>query len=322
MIWSFDPVTPASGEQFFSAVMDRAPAAEELQFLLDPEQTEDWYRRSLVWSQPWRKDWPTLGLYTACHGRQLIRYWNEWYPDPPEINVWNITSWRLAERKASLQDQPFLQSLWRQTDYYVTHDFPTADPTLTRFGDRLGAFIEKRRLRMHSPALCSLFPIADIPQDQENVRQLLRQGIPTRQIVQRFRTGQFDPMFRSRHAAAMQRMLRKDARSHVKIEPFVRAHLQREKLFWLISHPTIFLVARIGADILSELFGQRRLSDDEVFSLPLTGCMMKPVWPETPYEWNFHKFKYPRRWKAGAAEFYSKMIEQVSQAEGFTPCDF
>jgi hypothetical protein len=315
-IWNFEHPTPESVTQVFAALLDRAPAPEELSFFLHPDQTgvgepDEWYPRSIVWSEPWRPNWPTLGLYTACHGRQLLRYWKELYPNPPEMNCWGIVSWKFPERIPTLLAQPLVHAFFQHTDFYVSNAWPAHQPFLEQFGSQVAAEIPGRRLRMHAPSLSSIFPVTDIPKDLENVRRLLRAGQTHDQIARALREGQFDPQFTTRHAEAMNRMAQKDAQCDTPIEPFVRAHLRREKLFWLISHPTMLLISRIGADLFTQIFQRPAISDEDLFALPWRSFQFGFTWPETHYEWDFFKFNYPRRWEDNALPFYESLIRKI-----------
>lgn len=153
--------------------------------------------------------------------------------------------------------------------------------------------------------ICPLF-------GEECVYWYFDKGFTTSQIWAKLNDGTFEPEFEKRFNLQMEWLKGHESGTDAGAYQFTLDHYRDCKLWMTLNHPSYNLVAHIADHLLQKL-GFTPLGDDHTMSLDPMRCAVADHYPETHYEFEFYKFKYPIRYTGGhgGMPFFKKCIEDA-----------
>lgn len=256
---------------------------------------------------------PTLLVYSSCHTHGILRYLNEHRADVRDrYNVSAILVHVAAEDPNARSSKAFIKA-FREADFLLNH--PLVDEKWRGMrADEIGLKNSCLGITMESPQMSCFWPVVEGPVLGElPVRSLLGQGANPGEVSAAFDSGKMDCYFAERFAADITRMRERDARSDLKSAEFIYSHHRDTKMFFTENHPTMPVLAWMTDQFLAKL-GHASKSEEEILSLPLDTMHGENHFPETAYEWEHYRLKYPRRYEGnmGGAEHYHQIINRIA----------
>ena len=297
--WDFCPVSSDELEVIFADVLDRAPTAQERVFWTPWTNHAALLDNVALFSRPWRRGWPLAVLFAGCHGVHFVSYWRT-RQDIPDVNIAVVFTHKLEQAGASeFLGIPLLQAMFKQARYFSAQ--PSSGGVYT--SDNVVKLVPGRVGYYHNPTAGCFFPVCEHA-GMKPVADLLRAGFTRPQILDAFNQGSFDPQFETRYAETMQILREKDKFCATPFADFVARYLRKRKMFSTWTHATPVAYVRIGADLLSYLFGLRKVSDGEVLAASYPVLVEWGEWPETHYEREYYKVEYPCAPQSYDPEYY------------------
>lgn len=256
-------------------------------------------------------------FYTGCNGRQLRDYIKTYRPEIyAEYFLVQIYVHSLV-----------ISSIWKKEFPYpelITKLFNNADVLVYNpVGANYNEYSDQivlRHLNLSAKALsyssqhagcwwviCPLF-------GEDCVHDYFDKGMGEEDVWQKLNDGTFDPKFAKRFDIQMAWLDGHEAGCDAGSESFIRDHYKDCKMWFTLNHPTYNVVAHI-CDNLMEKIGFKGLGVDHALTLQPDRCMLSDYYPETHYEFEYYKFKYPIRFTKGhgGMSFFRKCIKDARE---------
>lgn len=251
-------------------------------------------------------------FYTGCNGRQLRDY--------------------IATYRPEVYDKYYLVQLYTQVlavqgIWNKEFEFPWIIPALFNHCDVLiynpiGAnyreYSDQNVLRYlnHSAvalsyagphhgcwwAICPLF-------GEDCLWKYYRDGSTDDAIFTRFSNGSFDCEFPERFKLQMAWLKGHESGTDTAIGAFIEKYHRECKMWFTLNHPSYHVVGYICDTLLAKL-GFALLGAEHAIGLPTNRCPLTDHYPETHYEFDYYKFRYPLRYPNGhgGMAFFQKLI--------------
>lgn len=252
---------------------------------------------------------PNLLVYSSCHTHGILRYLNHCRPERYRYNLTAIIIHEAFE--ANAVDLPEFRHPFHVADFLLHHPLTHGPKWEAYKAETIGLRPSCLRVTMESPQLACAWPISRYSGELP-VRRLLEAGQRAPEIKRRFDNGQLDCCFAERYAADIARMYVRDEHTDLKAAAFVEEHWRDQKMFFTENHPTLPVLGFMVDQFLHRL-GHPLLGAGHALALPLPTEPGDNYYPETGYEWDYYKFRYPLRFgrTMGGTVHYHRIIDAI-----------
>lgn len=297
---------------FIQSMMDRPMDTHELAHYVRYHGDDNGY---LVIDERPRDGRKLMIFYTACNGRQLRDYIKTYRPEIyNEFYLVQLYTHSLV-----------VSSIWNKE-----FEFPWIIPALFNRADVLvynpvGANYQNysdqvvlRYLKIEAKALsysgqhAGCWWVITPLFGEDCVHDYFNDGLSEEDVWKKLNNGTFDPQFQKRFDVQMAWLKGNESGTDAGSESFIRDHYRECKMWMTLNHPSYNVVGHI-CDNLMEKIGFKSLGVDHALSLPSDRCMLSDQYPETHYEFDYYKFKYPMKYQNGhgGMPFFRKCISDA-----------
>jgi hypothetical protein len=240
-----------------------------------------------------------------------LTYWARFQPHEIPFNFVALFNHTFKHEGIAPLSVPFVGQLLKKASFFVTHRAYKGVPD---FSETVLAQVASRArvIYFNSPSTACFWPVV-AHWGADGVYELARRGFSKEAVKSALDAGDFPCLFEERFRRDMARLEEKDAEAEIKIVPTIQERFRQYKLFWSFNHPTFPFASHIADALLGVMLGDRfRMPESFIWSLPSDGYELRPVFPETRYEWDFYGFQYPRHFEQAenGLEFYFDQIDE------------
>ena len=249
-------------------------------------------------------------LLTACHAIQIRHYLQQRADFMADFNVHVILTQSVCVHHMLHPMPPVLKAVLAQADVILSNRFVCGDyhEFYELNADKHPGKPTRKSIIYPPPNNSIMWPTCDRFARIELTRPMLA-GKTRQQVWESLRDGTFDCCFPEREQLQHEWATEREADADIKLVPFVERNFRDCKLWWTENHCTFNLLAYVGSELL-RLLGYKHDTDAQVCAYAPDPLGTWGVWPETHYEWDYYKLRYPMRWAnvEGGLVFYRGLI--------------
>lgn len=256
-----------------------------------------------------RVDKPILLFYTSCHAEQMVVYLKQYRPDILDKFQWLVLyTHRLLLHRGKF-NLDLIHAIFAQAHTIITNPMNprfeelSTIPLLAKATGAVAKFVP--------PSVTAFWPVVEHFGEEPVARAMLA-GFTADQIIAQFDSGTLGCCFGSRYEHQINRLRKREEDCHATLSGFIDTHHREHKLFFTSNHPTFPVIGHLMEGCLRHL---GYAAGPEPLSLPMNAANFSHHFPETNYEWEYFRFRYPMRFPKdrGGSEFYRNAIRAICE---------